>query len=115
MDWDSEQFDSADSTEESELRKALEAALQALNGTMPQSTIDTIYDIIMTNFDRKRVQSFLNLADSFSPANYVERVATNYQEHHTYIEYVLSGTDEVWYDLYEKMQQWALFFQVFLL
>ncbi len=91
------------------LCQALEDALQALEGVIEEAIRAEVSRIVMRNFGRGRARRFL-ASDNMTPTEYVERVVRIYCEQHDYVDQIMAGTDDVWLDLYIKLQHWAYYF-----
>lgn len=92
------------------LRKKIISVFQSLDGTVDRAIQETVCDIIVSSWEHQRAHKFLNLSDKTTITEYIGRVIQNYIEQHHYVEQVKAGADEVWEDLYVKMQRWAYHF-----
>ena len=94
MDWDDQ--------------KVKQALTDAINRQLPGRTdSQQITAIIWANDAHGRLRNFLDLAKEHQPADYVARVVQNYERYHHYVDCVQNGDEEIWDELYPKMQKWA--------
>ena len=89
------------------LQQALEDALYLLAEQEGTDVVTAVTPIIFANLQKGRLHTFLERQDC-SPSDYVQRVATHYQQWHGYIHAVqVEKGSDVWQPLYGKLQQWA--------
>lgn len=87
------------------LRRALEAAINKhVRGRADSSQIEPI---IWANYERKRVENYVNSGNANTPDEYVLRVIFYYERDHHYVECVQNSDEEIWLKLYPQMQRWA--------
>lgn len=92
------------------LREKITTVFQSLDGTIEKGIQETVCDIIVSSWEHQRAHKFLNLSDKTTITEYINRVIQNYIKQHHYVEQVQAGANEVWEDLYVKMQRWAYHF-----
>jgi RNA polymerase sigma factor (sigma-70 family) len=92
------------------LKRAIEQALDLLAEQRGLALKTAVSPFIYTNLDKGRVHNYLERPDS-SPADYVWRVADQYEQWHDYLCAVqIEKRDDVWQPLYKKLQTWAFRF-----
>lgn len=88
------------------VRRALEEAINKhVRGRADSQQIEAV---IWTNFQHSRVTNYLELGDENTPDDYVQRVVQNYEYHHQYVTCVQNGDENIWLELYPKMQHWPI-------
>jgi len=87
------------------LKRALEAAINKhVRGRADASKIEAI---MWANYERKRVENYVDSGNENTPEEYVLRVIACYEHDHHFVECVQKGDDEIWLEMYPQMQRWA--------
>ncbi|MCL4868884.1 MAG: sigma-70 family RNA polymerase sigma factor [Anaerolineae bacterium] len=86
-------------------RQELEKAVAQLNVSDHLKKI--IGQIVLSNYGRGRFHYYLKHVGCDPTWSYVHQVMTIYEELNPYVSKVMAGEDEVWDELFGKMQQWA--------
>ena len=89
----------------------LEKGIQLLIQERGESYANHLSSILFTNFEKKRIDKWIDRQAKLSVEDYVQVVAKKYDEIGSYVSRIqIEKSEEEWTDLYLKLRKWAFNF-----